>query len=248
MQNLIICGDSINDNLVTRQVDEIYGHRDKDYKPEFPLVICDPPYGNIVKEQWDKEVDYNRWMFHCKQVIGDNGTIAMWGGIGKYQQRQFLEFASKVEMNYPSFQIKNWITWAKKRAYGVSDNYLFTREECLILTKGNPTFNIPLLETKRGYAGYNEKYPAKSEFLRRTNVWTDINELFKGKIHPCQKPDALYRVLIETHTNPGDVVYDPCAGSLTTARAAMQCDRFYCCIERDEKYIRAAGMVSAKPV
>lgn len=45
------------------------------------------------------------------------------------------------------------------------------------------------------------------------------------KIHPTQKPVALLERLIEIFTDPNDVVIDPCAGSGSTLRAAMNCGR-----------------------
>jgi len=209
---------------------------------QFPLCICDPPYGEIVDEEWDV-ADYDRWMRHCATVAAPDATIAMWGGIGKPGNRPFLEFAANVEAQFPDWQLDNWITWGKRRAYGVARNYLWTREECLILRRGTPTFNIPLLDKLRGYAGYNPKYPAKSEYLRRTNVWTDVSELFRGKIHRTQKPDRLYEILIEAHSAVGDVVYDPCCGSGTTVRAANTTGRRYCVVERHLPYLQRAGIV-----
>jgi DNA modification methylase len=213
-------------------------------RPAFKLTILDPPYGEITGERWDHS-DYNKWFELAEWGSAEDATICVWGGVGKSGNRPFLKFAAEVEERY-GWRIKNWITWGKKRAYGVQDNYLFTREECLVLALGTPTFHIPLLETKRGYAGYSEKYPAKSEYLRRTNVWTDITEILRGKIHPTQKPDRLYEVLVETHSDPGDVVFDPCAGSLTTARAAKKLGRRYCVCEREWKYIEASGLVESE--
>ena len=45
------------------------------------------------------------------------------------------------------------------------------------------------------------------------------------KIHPTQKPVAVLKQLIEIFTDPGDVVIDPCAGSGTTLRAALELGR-----------------------
>ena len=78
---------------------------------------------------------------------------------------------------------------------------------------------------KRGYAGYNKDYPAKSEFLRRTNVWTDVTELFRGKIHPAEKPSRLAEIMIETSSLPGEWVLDPFAGSGSTGVAAANLGR-----------------------
>ena len=246
--SLVVCGDS-KSKEVKECIDAQYGIGQIDFIPKFKLIICDPPYGKIVDEKWDKNLaDYEGWFAHCNEVSAISSTIIMWGGVGKHRERQFLKWVSTVEDHYPQWE-GSFCTWAKKRAYGIPDDYLFCREEAFILYKGPrgktgmPPFNIPLLETKRGYEGYNKEYPAKSEFLRRTNVWTDITELFKGKIHPTQKPDALYEMLINTHSNEGDTVYDPCAGSGTTARAAVKTGRNYCIVEVLREYLEKANLM-----
>ncbi len=45
------------------------------------------------------------------------------------------------------------------------------------------------------------------------------------KIHPAQKPVSVLKKLIETFTDPGDVVIDSCCGSGTTLRAAAELGR-----------------------
>lgn len=45
------------------------------------------------------------------------------------------------------------------------------------------------------------------------------------KIHPAQKPVNVIKQLIEIFTDEGDVVIDPCAGSGSTLRAAMELNR-----------------------
>ena len=45
------------------------------------------------------------------------------------------------------------------------------------------------------------------------------------KIHPTQKPQSVLRKLIETFTDEGDIVIDPCAGSGSTLRACRDLGR-----------------------
>jgi len=187
---------------------------------EVDLIIADPPYGDILSESWDVEC-YDRLSNLVSELLVPSGTAYIWGGIGRKNKRHFFRWLSKVESE-TDLRIHNVITWRKRRAYGKKDDYLFIREECAMLVKGDKprVFNIPLLEQKRGYAGYMKKYPAKSEYLRRGNVWDDVTELFRGKIHPAEKPSKLAEIMIRTSSNPGDLVVDLFAGSGSTGVAA----------------------------
>ncbi len=54
------------------------------------------------------------------------------------------------------------------------------------------------------------------------NCFDWVRDNVTPKVHPTQKPVPLLERLIEIFTDPDDVVIDPCAGSGTTLRAAIQ--------------------------
>jgi len=210
------------------------------------LIVADPPYGNIVDETWDRiasdDDQFAQWMVAWTRAWTDDALLAggafyVWGGVGRPGFRPFLRYLHEVERK-GTFELANLITWKKKRAYGVPKNYLWTREELAYFVNGDAkkprTFNIPLLEEKRGYPGYDAKHPAKSEYLRRTNVWTDVTEILKGKLHPTQKPQRVIEVPIEVHTRPGECVIDLFAGAGTTAFAARKLGRRFAVIEKEK--------------
>jgi site-specific DNA-methyltransferase (adenine-specific) len=60
------------------------------------------------------------------------------------------------------------------------------------------------------------------------------------KIHPAQKPVGLLKKLIETFTDEGDVVIDPCCGSGTTLRAAYELGRSAYGFEIDRNFYTRA--------
>ncbi len=217
---------------------------------KLPLIVGDPPYGKIVDTYWDKtdedDVQFCQWMINwtkeLEKLTLPGGALYVWGGVGlprdgkKPPFRPFLRYLVEVELQ-TGFNLSSPITWKKKRAYGIQWGYLFTREELAYLVLGDVKkprkFTVPLLDTKRGYAGYDENYPAKSEFFRRTNVWDDVTEIMRGKTHVNQKPTRLMEIPIEIHTEPGEWVLDPFAGSGTTAKAARKLDRQWVVVERD---------------
>ena len=60
-------------------------------------------------------------------------------------------------------------------------------------------------------------------------------------IHPTQKPVELCEYFIKTYTRPGEVVADICAGSGTTAVAAINTGRRFLCFETVPAYYAAAS-------
>ena len=61
-----------------------------------------------------------------------------------------------------------------------------------------------------------------------------------GRVHPTQKPVALFEYLIKTYTNAGMTVLDNTMGSGTTGVACMNLDRHFIGIEQDAKYFDIA--------
>lgn len=193
------------------------------------LLLTDPPYYGIVSEEWDNawhsSDSFVRWLskilISYRDKLTDNGSLIVFAGIGKHGIHPIFGLCEALEEVYT---FRNWITWKKRRAYGKSHDYLFCREEILWFSKSDErtdvTFNVPLLDEKRGYAGFNEKYPAKSEYKRVSNVWDDIPELMRP-IRSCEKPIPLLSRLILTHTNEGDLVVDPFAGTGSCMKAAL---------------------------
>lgn len=65
-------------------------------------------------------------------------------------------------------------------------------------------------------------------------LWTCSSQ--RSKIHPTQKPEKLFTRLIEASSNEGDLVYDPFAGSGTTAVCANRLGRRWICSEMDAEF------------
>lgn len=140
---------------------------------------------------------------------------------------------------------QNWITQRNTRGIGTKTNYMSAREDLLFLTKNesNYTFNIPYTEEKssRKDLGANGK-PRKNEFKRVSNVWNDITEASQSSIerceHPTVKAQKLCDRIIQTHSNPGDTIYIPFAGSGSEIISAIKNDRKYIASEIDAEYIQ----------
>ena len=54
-KGLVLHADSLYSTEATEHIDHTFAELIDNYVPRFPLLICDPPYGNIVDEEWDKD-------------------------------------------------------------------------------------------------------------------------------------------------------------------------------------------------
>lgn len=219
------------------------------------LICIDPPYFGIVDDGWDNQWatqdDFVSWLITTIRLyenkLTKDGSLLIFGGIGKHGCHPFFEVIKKLEK---FLYFRNFITWKKRRAYGKSHDYLFCREEIVWFSKSlertEVVFNVPLLDEERGYAGFNKDYPAKSEFKRVSNVWTDYEEVIEMPeiMRPertAQKPLGFMQRLIETHSNPGDLVLDIFSGWGSTGVAALQSGRRFIGCEINEADSEAAN-------
>lgn len=62
----------------------------------------------------------------------------------------------------------------------------------------------------------------------------------RNKLHPTQKPLTLFQYLIRTSSNVGDLVFDPCLGSGTTALAAFNEKRNFLGFDINPEYVEIA--------
>jgi DNA modification methylase len=99
-------------------------------------------------------------------------------------------------------------------------------------TKRMSNFVEEILVLRRGVYNHN---------LHWSNYIGVFQDLIEGElIHPYQKPLSLMERLVRVYTNPGDVIFDPFAGSGTTLIAARNCGREAVGCENDhETYLKA---------
>ena len=160
-----------------------------------------------------------------------------------FEQMQTLINAAKKHgfMNYiPIVFIKNYSPQVLK----VNMRVVGATEYALILYRDRlPKFRNGV---KTGPDGKNIRGTGKMIFN-----WFEWEKDGKEipKIHPAQKPVKVIKKLIEIFTDPGDVVIDPCCGSGSTLRAAVELGRSAFGFEIDRTfYSRAKNeMLAFKP-
>ena len=106
------------------------------------LIIVDPPYFEIAKEEWDRqwsgESDYlswcEDWTRECFRVLKPGRCFYVFGTT---KTNTFLRYKLDVLDEIEGFQYNNWLIWHYE--YGGKSRKSFSRkhEDCLMYSKGD---------------------------------------------------------------------------------------------------------------
>lgn len=214
------------------------------------MLLQDPPYGT-TKLEWDRAPDLSEMWPEWLRVIKDNGAMVFTAS---------QPFTTDL-INSQRKLFRYEIIWEKTMPNGFLDanrKPLKCHENILIFYKKQPVYNPQktMADTnsirykRRGgeLGGHYNKFGTQDagtadkkrhpiSVIRFSN-WNGaiFGDTTKAVKHPTQKPVDLFRWLIRTYTNEGDLVFDGYSGSGTTAMASIMEGRKFICTEVNEKY------------
>lgn len=212
------------------------------------MILCDLPYGTTVCK-WDTIIPFEPLWEQYNRVIKKNGAIVL------FSAEPFT--SSLIQSNIKGFKYD--LIWHKKHPKGhlnAKKMPMRAHENICVFYKKLPVYNFikttghpRKVATTNNYQKKDESVYGKQKNIDRSydsterypiSILTFNNENQSNRLHPTQKPVALCEYLIKTYTDPGELILDNCAGSGTTAIAAMQTGRNYICMEKEEKYFKIA--------
>lgn len=214
------------------------------------MVLCDLPYGT-TRNPWDSVLPLPQLWAEWKRVCAPGAVMVLTAA------QPFT--AELVQSNRAWFRYA-WV-WNKSPAVGflnANKRPLIAHEDVLVFCATTPPYfpqfgeRAPYDAAKRKRGKHNAQTGSYDAFTPLANgeritaraYPTSILQYPRDshtRIHPTQKPTALFSYLVQTYTNPGDTVLDPCAGSGTTAVAAIQTGRGFVCFEKSPEYWAAAS-------
>lgn len=206
----------------------------------FDMILCDLPYGTTACK-WDTIIPFEPLWKQYERLIKPNGAIVLTAS---------QPFTSALVMSNAKI-FKYEIIWEKDKPSDFAVSKFRTmkyHESVLIFCKNKETYNPQMTIGKPNHSVGNGIRKKNNETGANTRIVKNkIDGLKHPKsvlkfnreprpIHPTQKPVALFEYLIKTYTNEGELILDNCAGSGTTAIAAINTKRKYVCIEQDKTY------------
>lgn len=220
------------------------------------FVLTDLPY-SVSAMSWDTPIDltvlwktFERILKPCKAVAMTATQPFTTTLINS--KRDWFKYCWVWEKTKPS----NFLN-AKNRPLGIHEDIVIFSNGTIANKSPRLMKYNPQMTTGKPYKKYQKSDP-------RVGVWDAGNRTpYKGvtnvnsgtrypqtiikfanpnnhSLHPTEKPLALFEYLIKTYTDEQDVVLDCCCGSGTTCRAALNTNRQFIGIEKDQTFYDVA--------
>lgn len=202
----------------------------------FDAVVTDPPYGS-TDCRWDKPFDLAAWWRELDRVTGPAAVVASFAA---------QPFATNlIASNRKGFRYE--LVWRKSRPVGflnanrqpLRDHELiviFCRQPGRSIYNPQKTAGKPYRSRNQGKASvyaHHVRIDTINHGDRHPRSVLAIDEAGRGRWHPTQKPVPLCEWLVRSYTRPKDTVFDPFAGSASTAIACRQSGRQFVGCEKD---------------
>lgn len=209
------------------------------------MILCDLPYGTTACK-WDTIIPFEPLWGQYNRVIKDNGAIVLFGS---------EPFSSHLRLSNLKMYKYDWI-WDKKKGGNPllsKIQPIKTYEVISIFGKGKVNYYPIMVDRDKPKArgknkgkiseitnnAFTENKVYKQYYPKAIIEFSNANQ--RNKLHPTQKPVALFEYLIKTYTNEGETVLDNCIGSGTTAIACINTNRNYIGFELDKHYCDIAN-------
>lgn len=203
------------------------------------MILADLPYGTTACS-WDTVIPFDPMWAAFKRIIKPRGAIVLTAS---------QPFTSALVMSNPRMFRHEWI-WQKEQGtnpFGSLLGPMKTHESVLVFALQQVAY-VPIMTKGRPFRGfYSEKSSIGEVYGRSFSAHKENNGTrFPTSVvsistesgqHPTQKPVELFAYLIRTYTQPGELVFDPTAGSGTTAVAARQTGRDYIVGDSSAEYV-----------
>lgn len=220
-------------------------------------IITDLPYFK-TEFKWDKarNFDIGKFIDESLRVVAEDGVLVTTCDI---------RLLFKMQNARPKDFRYEWI-WSKAQPTGHMNaraQRMISHEFVAVFSKACTTSNknaVRAVYNPQGLSVYNKiedgrRYvqtathsnknlkAAHHQLMQnfpRSVIQFPVETKYDERINPTQKPLALMRYLVQTYSDPGDIIYEPCAGAATTCLAAMLTGRDFYATELGEKQWRAA--------
>lgn len=209
------------------------------------LILTDPPYG-ITRNLWDSVIPLEPMWEQFHRISKPTTPVVLFCAqpfTSKLISSNLKEFKY---MWYWDKHLKTGFLNAKKQPLRqVEEIAVFYQKQCFFapparLGKSHARCK-PETQGSKNYGAQNrDGLMTISDTYCATTLLSDFpKQVFKSG-HSTQKPVKLLEYLIQTYTQPGDLVLDNCMGSGSTGVACVNTGRDFIGIELDEIYFSTA--------
>ena len=210
------------------------------------MILCDLPYGT-TEAKWDSILPLDLLWENYKRVLKINGVVVL------TSTEPFTSILNVSNLKWFKYDF----IWNKLNATGhlnAKARPLKQHENISVFSNGSATStSLKMTYNPQGLfdvdidkINFETETTGKRQSRSKGKKWKQTKSGYpksiltfaydKDKLHPTQKPIALFEYLIRTYSNEGELVLDNTAGSGTTAIACLNTNRQFIVMEKEQEY------------
>jgi len=240
-KNLADPDSGFSDNFIN----QVYHNRCEEIFPQIPdgsidMILTDPPYKDYqsnrpiahekVRKILSDTFDIPLFIRESTRVLKPGGHFYCWCDHQSFPGivNEINRFNSTQRKIVDRLRDKNMLIWVKNN-HGSGDlkgNWAPQHELIIFATRGK---GDPLRGKRPSNVFFYRDESSCLQFYKRVSNYRHQ--------HGTSKPLPILEQIIGSSTDPGDIILDPYAGSLSTARAAKSMNRNYLMIEMEKEYL-----------
>lgn len=215
------------------------------------LIIADPPY-NIGKDYGNKTDKQStnsyltfikKFIYQSQRILKKNGSMFIYTGKQYYpywyiEVERYMKIVNQIIWRYDSSSVQT-----KNKYGGIYEPILYAA-----MNNKKRTFNKEycMVEAKTGSQRKLIDYRKNPPQLYNTqkidgDVWDFVRVRYKMleyTNHPTQKPLSICDRIVKVHSDEGDLVYIPFAGSGSEIESCIRNKRNWIATEINDTYIK----------
>jgi site-specific DNA-methyltransferase (adenine-specific) len=213
------------------------------------LIICDLPYGCLTSKNlehegcsWDIKIDLDAFWKEVKRIRNNDHTPII----------HFCNTKFGIDLiNSNPNEFRYDLVWSKSNAVGflsANKKPMSSHEMIYIFSKAGASYKRIDIEGDfpKGGGGRSKATFLPINDLPNTGTTVEGKRCVKSVIeiankkgkdnHPTEKPEDLYKFLIQRYCPPGGTVLDPTAGSFNSVFTAVKLGMNAIGIEKNKKF------------
>lgn len=204
------------------------------------VMFTSPPYG--VGKDYEPDIRIGVLFRLLNNAFRETERVLKRGGYAVFNFGNLIPARDILGTDEPCEMPMGWVYWSLGLANGlVLQAQRVWQKDFSKVTSGKHAISAPRAVPEFEHLFTFRKIGGGAQVVRNRQasqraIWSTVGDKAIRSAHPAAFPETLVERVLESYTDPGDVILDPFAGSGTVGVVCQRMGRRYILIEKEPGY------------